>query len=60
MKQMGSNMQSLADHLSDRPLSIAHAARYMKSGPQYARDTLERLCERGIARRSGSERYVRA
>lgn len=59
MKKIGSNMQMLADHLSDKPLDVSSIAKFMQCGQQYALDTVERLCERGIARRFGSNKFVK-
>lgn len=59
MKKMGKNMEMLADRLSDRPMTIQEISAYMKVGTQYALDTIERLCERGIARRYGSNKFIK-
>lgn len=60
MRKIGINMQSLADHLERGiPISVDDAANYMRSGPQYALDTLERLCDRGIARHFGSGKFIK-
>ena len=59
LRKLGSNMDTLGGHLSDRPCSVGDAQKYFHMGEQSSKDVLERLAERGIARRDGSMQFVR-
>lgn len=53
-------MECLAYHISERPMTAKDAAIYLKVSEKYARDTLERLRERGLVRTLGSGKFVKA
>lgn len=61
-KRIGVNMKALADHISEsfRPLTIEDISTYMQCGPKYALDTAERLCELGLAKHYGSNKFIKA
>lgn len=60
MRKMGIIMECLAYHISERPMTAKDAAIYLKVSEKYARDTLERLRERGLVRTLSSGKFVKA
>lgn len=56
--KIGANMKMVLDYLEvGKPSSVAEVSRFMRLGPQYALDTLERLEERGLLVRRGSNSF---